>query len=152
MSPVIETPSHAQGNESARHALVRHFRTAVRLLLALSLGVAFVCLFRYPQAVYLVAIAIPVLYVVLTLTPAFEGGTRVTGRPVAKGSGIRRALRETDTVTLHVPMREFRPRRRWVSQSSTSATGRLGREVSFPLRLASAGRDCGFEGAAFPKL
>lgn len=155
MSPVIESLLQTQRNEPASHALVCHCRTAVQLLLALSLGVAFVCLFRYPHAVYLAAIPIPVLSVVLTLTQPFGARSRTTDRPVAKGAGNRHGLRETDIVALPRPIRELGSRRRWAlpsSPSSPSTKGRLGRVVAFPLRLARAGGGNGFEGGVFPKL
>jgi hypothetical protein len=149
MCPAIDNASHAQGNEPVRHSLLCHFRTAVRLMLALSLGATVMCLFRFPYAVYLAAIPIPILCVVLTLTKPFEGGARAVDLPAANGSGIRYALRQADIVTVRRRMREFRPGRGWTSESST---GRPDREVSFPLRLASKGNCNGFEGGGFPML
>lgn len=149
MCPAIDVASHAQGNEPARHSLLCHFRTAVRLLLTLSLGATVVCLFRFPDAVYLAAIPIPLLCVVLTLTKPFAGRARAADLPATNGSGIRYALRQADIVTVHRRMREFRPRQGGASKSST---GRPGREVSFPLRLASKGNSKGFEGGGFPML
>ncbi len=90
MLPALGPPSHAFPGESARHVLARHFRTAVRKWLALSPGATFVCLFRYPQAVYPAAIPLPILHAVLTVTNPCEVGSRVTVLPTWEGRRPRR--------------------------------------------------------------
>jgi hypothetical protein len=81
MLPALGPPSHAIPRESARHVPARHFRTAVRLLLALSLGATFVCLFRFPPGDVPGAIPIPVLSAVLAVTNPCEVSSRVTDLP-----------------------------------------------------------------------
>ncbi|QDS94840.1 hypothetical protein FF011L_36220 [Roseimaritima multifibrata] len=59
-------------HEPDAHVSAKHFRTGVRLLLALSLIATVVCLFFFREAAYLAAIPIPVLYGVLAFTNYLE--------------------------------------------------------------------------------
>lgn len=71
--PAIEAPSRAQRDDPVGHTLARHFRTAVRLPLSLSLEVACLRRFSVPGVVCLVADPPPGLRVVLTLTQRSKG-------------------------------------------------------------------------------
>src|SRR6056297_33358 len=62
-------PRESQSSqESHAHLAARHFRTGARLLLILALLATLLALFFRPEAAYLAAIPIPVLYAVLAIT------------------------------------------------------------------------------------
>lgn len=78
MSTNTETHSPALSHESDAHVVSRHFRTGVRVMLALSLIATILCIFFLREAAYLAAIPIPVLYAVLAFTNYLEVRSRAS--------------------------------------------------------------------------
>ena len=76
----MSTPatSHNLPAEPDAHVLSRHFRTGVRVLLAVSLIATIVAIFAYPSVAYLAAIPIPILYAVLASVNYMEVRSRAS--------------------------------------------------------------------------
>lgn len=82
--------------------MARHFRTGVRLLLALSLIATVVCLFFFRDVAYLAAIPIPVLYVVLAFTNYLEVRSNTAHFNDPGEAGISREEWEVDIETVGI--------------------------------------------------
>ena len=102
MNTHITPHSPTIAEEPEAHVVARHFRTGVRILLALSLIATVVCLFFYQDAAYLAAIPIPVLYGILVITNYLELRSRATNLRSPKASAISREEIEVDVETVGV--------------------------------------------------
>ena len=78
MSAHTKKLSITGSGEPHAHLMSRHFRTGVRLLLALLLVATVMCFFFLREAAYLAAIPIPILYAVLVFSNFLEKRSRAS--------------------------------------------------------------------------